>query len=243
MVMKKGRGEVQGIVKLALLATVLMIGLTPLANAGISITITPEECNACLMTTYTVQVTSDELWTWQNTTIPKGLTVVPPTPGQQMVRTDFTDGSTEGFVILTANATDPETKIDVYANIDGFIASNTQDITYEPGQCFTITSPYNPGSMNLMDVCWMTDTSDGYANVSVPGLPLLNITDEYTLQLCCPEPGAVSTFYASTSSNPDPVSDSIVCSAQVPVYNTLGVATLVGIMSVVLGVATMRRKK
>jgi hypothetical protein len=247
MIMKKGRGELRGIVKIALVASVLMIGLTPLANAVITITITPEICNSCQMTNYIVQVTSDTPWHWQNTTIPAGISILQPTTGgEQLVRTDFWNNSVYvGNVIIKSNTADFSGHVDVTATIypGPDTATNTQPISYGPGDTFTINSPL-PGGTSMLQVRWPTATEEGYANVSIPGLLLQNITDNYTLALCCPEPGAMSWFHATAESDPVGDSASVTCSPlEVPVYNTVGMATLVGIMSVVLGFAAMRRKK
>jgi hypothetical protein len=96
----------------------------------------------------------------------------------------------------------------------------------------------------MLVVRWPTDTEEGYANVSVPGLPLTNITDRYKLRLCCLEPGTRYYFHATAEGDPEGMSDSLLCSAvPVPEYNTFGLAALIGIMSVVLGFATVRRKR
>jgi len=184
-------------------------------------------------------------WHWQNTTIPAGVFVVAPTTGGvQIVRTDFWNGSGYvGYVTIKSNGTNPSSKVDVEAQVLGDSAlSLGVPVTYAPGGTFIIPSPL-PGGAAMLQVRWPTDTEEGYANVSVPGLLLQNITDVYKIGLCCPEPGERFWFHATAESDPVGMYDSVVCSAQVPVYNTLGVATLVGIMCVVLGFATARRKK
>lgn len=241
MAEKKAREKLPGIVKIALVASVVMLGLTPLANAAIDITITPNVCHSCMVTTYKVEITSDTPWTWQNTTIPKGFYVA-PLSGSEIVRTDFSGNGHVGFVIITVNASDPSgNTVDVFAQVDGDSASTTQTISFAPGATFTITSPF--GGASMMEVRWPTETEEGYAYLSVP-FQLLNITDQYTLGLCCPEPGEESWFTATSEGNLEGDSASVICSLRaVPVYNAFGLAALVGIMSVVLGFATLRRRR
>jgi hypothetical protein len=245
MVMKKGRAELPVMVKMAVVASVLLLGLTPLASATItSFTITPDTCWGCdVITTYTVEVKSDTLWHWQNTTIPAGFHVIEPTTGGvEIVRTDFwDDNGYVGYVCITANPSDPSGKVDVTAQIGSDTATTTQAISYEPGATFTINSPW--GGAQMLVVRWPTATGEGYANVSVPGLPLLNITDVYTLSLCCPSVGERSYFHATAEGDPVGQFDPVICSVPAPAYNTFGSVALVGILSVVLGLATMKRRR
>jgi hypothetical protein len=244
MVMKNGRGKLRDIVKIALIATVLMLGLTPLANAAITITITPEECNSCVVTTFTCQVTSEEPWSWQNTTIPANITwLLPTAPGQELVRTDFWNGTVYvGYVSIKSNNPNYLTQVDVTAKIHGIEMTITQPISYAPGATNNIISPFGGFSTLIFKVPNGAIGEEGFLNVSLHGLQLTNITDVYTLGICCVPPEQFS-FHATASSDPVGSSDSLACSAQVPVYNTLGMAILVGIMSVVLGFATARRRK
>jgi hypothetical protein len=181
-------------------------------------------------------------WLWQDTTIPVGFIIeAPTTGGVQIVRTDFwNDTVYVGNVIIKANMANPSSQVAVTANVLGDTATTTQAITYAPGATFIIKSPF-VGGASMLAVRWPTATEEGYANVSVPGLPLQNITDVYTMQ----NPDTPGTFYFHATTEGDPVSnvDSVVLSVSVPVYNTLGLAALVGIQSVVLGFATSRGKK
>ncbi|MBN1455705.1 MAG: hypothetical protein JW945_05610 [Methanomicrobia archaeon] len=249
MVMKKGRENVTGLLKIALVAMVLMIGLTPLANAAITeFTITPGICISGELQTYTVKVVSSTCWEWQNTTIPAGYSIETPTAGGvEVVRTEF-DGECNGTAIvgnvsLTANAGNPAALVDVCATINGITLCNTQGITYAPGGTFTIDSPW--GGSPYFEVRWPTATEDGYANVSVPGCCIWNITDTYYLKVICPEPGSTAIFFATAEGDLVGLNDSVNCTTppEVPVYNNFGLTALVGIMSVVLGLATLRRKR
>ena len=247
---KNGRGELTGIVKIALVLSVLTIGLTPLASAGLTITITPGIAD-CVWKTYTVEITSpcNEPWSWQNTSMPTEIRVedlVPTAGGVQLVRTDFWNCSKYvGHVIIKSNTSDPTGSVDVFAmvtNGDVLYSNNTQSIDYTQGAVNVFTSPF-PGGESKLVVKWPTDTEEGWANVSLSFMHLTNITDQYTLQLCCPPGAEQICFKATSSSDPDGDVFCIDCAEEVPVYNAFGLAAVVGIMGVVLGFATLRRKK
>lgn len=242
MVMNKGRGELRGIAKIALIVSVLMIGLTPLANAAITeFTITPNTLESCQETLFVVEVKANESGTWQNTSIPSGCSFIPPTvPGVPIVSTEFWDDS--GYVgNVTIKTTDTLGQVEVTAIIDGFECTNTQTISFNPGDTFTITSPC--GGPSKVEGRVPTDTEDGWFNVS-SSMPLKDFRDEWLVQICCPEPGVPLVFTATAEGDLVGMNDYVVCEyPAVPAYNSLGLAALVGIMSVVLGLATVRRKR
>jgi len=248
--MKKGRDEKKSgkklvrVVMAGIIVSAVMISFMPLVSAAVtSFTITPDTGIAGRMAAYTVAVDSNTTWTWQNTTIAAGFSVVPPTSGGvQLARIDLWDSSGYyGNVIIKANMADPSGRVDVTATVDSDTATTTQHITYAPGATFIITSPF--GGASLMTVQLPTDIEDGYINVSLP-MGMRKMSVAFSQFIRNPTTPGVYCFTATTSDDPIGKSACVhIFPVPVPVYNTLGLVALVGIMSVVLGFATLRRKR
>ncbi|HDS45269.1 MAG TPA: hypothetical protein ENN68_04125 [Methanomicrobia archaeon] len=244
---KKGRENVTGIVKIALVAAVVMIGLTPLANAAItSFTITPDTLVAgeCEETLFVVWVNSSTDMHWQNTSIPGGCEFIAPTEsGVTIVSTQFWDASGPvGTVAITTNNTDPQAPtVDVAYSVgsDSAVVPGLP-ISFEPGTCFSLVI-----GRSRLDMCLPSETTAGYMNVSTY-LALRSFRDEWLVRYCCP-PGTTSesVFTAIAEGDLEGMDAPIICVPRtaVPVYNALGMTGLIGIMSVFLGFATLRRRR
>jgi signal peptidase I len=127
--------------KIAVMAALIMgfmvIAFMPFASAGVTdFTVTPSTGIAGAVDSYNVLVTTDGV-TSINITIPAGfLAVAPTTGGVEVARVDFWNSSTKayyGYATITANDTNPTTKVDVYCEFGGATATTTQDVDYAPG--------------------------------------------------------------------------------------------------------------
>ena len=239
--------KLTGILKIPILATVLVMGLMPLATADItSFIISPDtlvagECNGG----FELWLNSSTDMYWHNTSIPPGCEIkIPSETGVTIVSTEFSDASgPKGKVTILTNNTDPANPtVDVVYSIDGGdeVTVPNYPINLGRGKCFTI-----PVGGNELNICMPTETQDGFLNASTT-FPVRSFRDEWNAWLCCPPDITTEhVFNATTEDTPFGVEYPVIClpPTAVPVYSTLGMAGLIGIMSVVLGFATMRRKR
>jgi hypothetical protein len=81
------------------------------------------------------------------------LAVAPTTGGVEIARVDFWNSSTKayyGYATITANDTNPTTKVDVYCEFGGETATTTQDVSYAPGATNTFVSCFGDGSSAII---------------------------------------------------------------------------------------------
>ena len=179
-----------------------------------------------------------------NITIPKGFRAETPPGGALITRADLwwdtpSPGTLYGYVTFTANVTDPSNKVDVFANIGGTTAIlRDMPVNYAEGATTSIKSPFgaNPERANLT---LPTATANG--NLSLHNLPdtITNVTVSIGEYVKNPATAGDYVFVA------DGVSETVHIAAPVPVpeFNIFGLLALVGILSVVIAFATLRRGK
>jgi hypothetical protein len=136
--------------KIAVMAALIMgfmvIAFMPLASATVtSFTVTPSTGIAGAVDSYNALVTTTGV-TSIKISIPAGfLAVTPTTGGVEIARVDFWNKSTKayyGYGTITANDTNPTTKVDVYCKFGGDIATTTQPVDYTPGATNTFKSGF-----------------------------------------------------------------------------------------------------
>lgn len=235
-----------GIVMAWMIVSVVVMASIPLATATItSFTITPDTGYVGQQSGYDVFLSSDVNWTSECTTIAAGFSVVPPTTsGVQLVRVELWDESGYWGYVNFESGGDPATQVLVTVDDGGTILTATQTIDYTPGASSYIPSP---GGASDMTVLWPTDTADGYICFNL-SLEMRNISVAYSPFIKNPTTPGVYCFNATTYIDQrEEVGNETACVRIIPLplpaFSTFGLAALVGIMSVVLGLVTVRRKR
>ncbi|NQE53717.1 hypothetical protein C5S29_08995 [ANME-1 cluster archaeon GoMg3.2] len=122
----------------------MLFAFMPAASATVtSFTVMPGTGLAGVVDSYDVLVTTDGV-TSINITIPPGfIAVTPVMGGVEIARVDFWNSSTKahyGYATITANDTDPTTKVDIHCEFGGATATTTQTVNYNPGATNTFVS-------------------------------------------------------------------------------------------------------
>jgi hypothetical protein len=242
--MKKSGKKLRGVVMIGIVVSVVMTMLMPLAAAPVTITkfeITPANNIAGATSAYIIQVNTTGFKSL-NITIPAGFRVVAPTSGGvQIAEIDVYNATgTHGYITITANASDPQNKIDVTAGTDGFELTATGiAVNYAAGATTTIARTAF-GYSAAVTLRLPTDSSNGSFNISVPAE--LGITNgSISIGRFVRNP-AVAGDYVFTA---DGVSETVHIRAipvPVPVVNTIGLLALVGIMSILLATSVKKKR-
>jgi uncharacterized membrane protein/tRNA(Leu) C34 or U34 (ribose-2'-O)-methylase TrmL len=138
-------------------------------------TITPENNMAGATSAYIATVNTTGFSTL-NITIPAGFEAVVPGAGEQIAKIDVYNATgTQGYITITANATDPQNKIDVTAGTEGVeLTAKGIAVNYTAGETTSISRTYK-GYSAAVNLTLPTDSSNGSLNISVPAV--LNITN------------------------------------------------------------------
>ena len=143
-----------------------------------SFTIMPDEGITNMVSSYQVVVNTTG-FNSLNISIPAGFGMVAPTSGDLIARMDLwwvnTLNPYYGCIFFTANVTDPENKVDVYADIGGAVATHTQNVNYTMGATTPIYSPFNRDN-RWLELKLPTIASSGYLNISSFSNTLTNVT-------------------------------------------------------------------
>lgn len=238
---EKSGKKLMGVVMIGIVVSVVMTTLMPLVAAPVIVTnfiITPDTGTAGAKSEYTAVVNTTGV-TSLNITIPAGFRAVAPTcGGVQIAEIDVYNATgTHGYIKITANAADPQNRIDVTAGTEGIELTATGiAVNYASGATTTIARTAF-GYSAAVTLRLPTDSSDGSLNISVPAE--LDITNgSISIRRFVQNP-AVAGDYVFTA---DGVSETVhIRAIPVPVVNTIGLLALVGILSVVL--ATLVRRK
>jgi hypothetical protein len=128
----------------------------PAASATVtSFTVTPDTGIAGAVQSYSAYVITDGV-TSINITIPAGFIAVQPVMGGvEIARVDFYNSSTKayyGHATITANDTNPTTKVDIYWELGGDAITTTQNVDYAAGATNTFESPFGDGSLAILEL-------------------------------------------------------------------------------------------
>jgi hypothetical protein len=160
--------------KIAVMAVIIvgfmLFAFMPAASAGVtSFTVSPATGTAGAVASYDVFVITDGV-TSINITIPAGfIAVVPMSGGVEIARVDFWNSSTKayyGHAIITANDTNPTTKVDVYCEFGGATATTTQDVDYTPGATNTFVANVG-GDTSSAIIKLPTEAADGSIKIRI----------------------------------------------------------------------------
>ncbi|MCK4398679.1 MAG: hypothetical protein KAV25_06775 [Methanophagales archaeon] len=184
--MKKesGKGEARKkskklptVVLTAMLVSLVMAAFISVAAANVtSFTITPDTGWAGAVDAYSAVVNTTGFISL-TITIPAGFgAVTPTTGGEEIARIDLWNSSGYyGYAIFTANNANPSTKVDVYTNIGGDIATTTQNIDYSPGGITSIMSPF--GGPSEATLTLPTPSVNGSLFITLPAsIELTNVS-------------------------------------------------------------------
>ena len=165
--------------KIAVMAAIIvgfmMFAFMPAASATVtSFTVTPSTGYAGAVDSYNALVTTDAVTTI-NITIPAGFIAVAPTSGGvEIARVDFWNSSTKahyGYATITANDTNPTTKVDIHCEFGGDAITTTQNVDYAASATNTFESPFGDGSLAIIKL--PTVTQNGSINITISSTTFL----------------------------------------------------------------------
>ena len=248
--MKKGRGEAKknisrklwSLVMVGIVVSAVTMAFVPLAAAGVTnFEITPDTGTTGEVAAYRAVVNTTGV-TSLNITIPAGFGAKAPTSsGVEIARAYIWDTQGRNWTLVFTAGGNPSTEIDV----DGYNetgvwsgATVTFDIDYDPGGGVDISSPWSGGS--YANLTLPTASINGSLNVSVP----LNITNAtIDVQQYVKNPTTAGDYEFVADGVSETVHIAAVPPVPVPEFNIFGLLALVGILSVVIAFATLRREK
>ena len=261
MVIEKRKGMKASVV-LAVMVVLIAAALVPAVTAE-KLTVTPDDNVAGAITGYTVDVTTTDGYNGTvdiYVTIPAGFGVVaptfedfdewgdPPLLAEVEIYDDTDPINPYATAKCTANKINPETKIDVHITKGGDTADYTIDANYNPGGGAQV-GPSTVGGMLIKAVLKLPEgTEDGYliANLTLPdGVTLKDLSMDTEPYVQNPqEPGSYPIEWSlNDKEQPTPSPVNLVSPTELPALTPIGLIALVGLLSVVLVGATVRRKK
>jgi hypothetical protein len=161
--------------KIAVMTAIIMgfmiFAFMPAASATVtSFTVTPDTGIAGAVQSYSAYVITDGV-TSINITIPAGFIAVQPVMGGvEIARVDFYNSSTKayyGHATITANDTNPTTKVDIYWELGGDAITTTQNVDYAAGATNTFESPFGDGSLAILELPEALGGSDGSIEIRI----------------------------------------------------------------------------
>lgn len=245
---KKNSKRLVTVVMAAMIVSAVMTAFIPVVAVTGAITsfkITPDTGMAGDVSAYQAVVNttgvSDSLVL--NITIPAGFGAVAPTcPGKLLAQVDIYDTNGWYANVIFEAGPDPATQVKVTASDGVDTVITTKTVNYDPGAVSPISA--SVGSMSLdATVTLPTAGDDGYLNASVeiPGKTLTNVSIDIKRYVQNPTNPGDYTFIAEVDGD---MADATVHIKAVPVpaLTPIGLLALVGILSMVLAFATLRRK-
>ena len=186
-----------------------------------------------------------------NITIPAGFSVANDTmtSNVEIARVDiYEDTGYYGNATFTANQTNPTTDVCVEAKAGTVTAKKTvKNVDYSPGAVNSIN--VSVGSTNLNATVTLPAASvggsNGYLNASIKlptGHNITNVSISIQQYVQNPADEGDYTFVAKVGTATNSSIVHIIAPAPVPALTPIGLLALVGILSMVLAFATLRRK-
>ena len=266
MVKEKRRGMKASVV-LAAMVVVIAAALVPIATATVDLAITPDTGIAGERAAYRVDVDTGgyDGCVIVNVTIPAGFGAIAPTTddfgGQwgdpPLIATAYLYNQSNSLlatVKLTANKDNPTTEMNVSIDAGGAPANFIISVDYNPGG-ETHVGPASVQGMNISGhVTSPTETRNGYLNATIEppagtGITIKSVTIVFENFVQNPTEEGLYLFTASARpcEGGDPESDTATIHirgpAPLPALTPIGLIALVGLLSVVLVGATVRRRK
>jgi len=245
---EKGKG-MKASVALAAMIVVMAAAFVPSAMA-IEVTITPDTNAAGATTGYTVDVATDGYSETVNisVTLPAGFAAVEPSgPWIEIATAElYGEGGWQAKTRFESNKPDYKTKINATISNGGTVTYIIDPVDYGLGGGAHV-GPAEVGGMNIEgDLKLPTETEVGYLNATVTppdGVTLNDVSIDIEPFVRNPsEPGEYQFKVTVEDEPPITYGVNIVPPAALPVLTPIGLLALVGILSIVLVGATMRRK-
>ena len=259
MVIEKRKGMKASFV-LAAMVVVIAAALVPIAAAQervVILDITPDTGISGERAAYQAVATANPGYqgcVLINVSLPAGFGAIAPTGPSQVIATAELYGENGWFAKTKFESSNQNylTKMNVTISNDGFSAVYPIDVDYGPGGGAHVGPTYVGGMLIESDLVLPTDTEDGYlfGNITIP--PGENMTQStLNIDRYVQNPSEEGDYNFNMSIVPCAGGDQewgnatihIRSPAALPALTPIGLIALVGLLSVVLVGATVRRKK
>lgn len=255
MVIEKRKGMKASVV-LAAMVVVIAATLVPAVTATVNLGITPDTGIAGERAAYNVVATADPGYNESvliELSLPAGFGAIAPTGPGQEIATATLSGENGWFTKarFESNSQDYLNRMDLTISHNGDVMTYVIDVDYSPGGGAHV-GPTNVSRLYIeSDLVLPTDTADGYlfGNITIPpGVTLTQSTLNINRYVQNPsEEGDYNVTLELVDGEGNIESDTetihIRSPAALPALTPIGLIALVGLLSVVLVGATVRRKK